>query len=444
LLSPIFDVENSAWVVVVLSQFLATAGILLICRELHGRITSFCLFALPLIYGHPFNFGFINFTLSMALALLAFALWLRLGRIGRFALRAWLFVPLSLGIWLCHTYGWGFLGLLCAADSLVRSREAGRDWPATVWNAAWGCLPLAAPLAPMVLWHGQASMAGSTGGWFLFGDKLSYLLGILRLDNEAADKLSAIILLGLVYVGLRSPCLSRSSTMVVAAAFCLFAFLILPQHFGSAFADMRLAPYMMIVALLAIGEGSLAGRPRHLLMAAGLLFLAVRVALSTATYAERERILDKHLEALDAIPERARVATLVSLSCTNTWKLPWLLHVGSLALARKHAFVNDQWSAGGVNPLSVHYPAAGRFATDPSQMVPCNGNAPVLRPSLMAIPAKAFTHVWIIGRPTRAYPTRPDLTLIWQGPDSAVYKVAGPVTRATGALPSTALVKGHR
>ena len=54
-----------------------------VAREVHGRIPPTALFALPFAYNFPFMFGFVNFALSMALAFLAFALWLRLARLGR-------------------------------------------------------------------------------------------------------------------------------------------------------------------------------------------------------------------------------------------------------------------------------------------------------------------------------------------------------------------------
>ena len=49
---------------------------------------------------------------GMALALLAFGLWLRLGRLGKSKLRALLFVPISFIVYFAHTFGWGTLGLL--------------------------------------------------------------------------------------------------------------------------------------------------------------------------------------------------------------------------------------------------------------------------------------------------------------------------------------------
>jgi hypothetical protein len=430
LLAPFAAVETSAHMIVVMTQGIAAGAVLLLCREIHQRITPFCLFALTLIYSLPFNYGFLNFTLSMALALLAFTLWLRLERTGRHRARTWLFLPIGLVLWLCHTYGWAFLGLLCTAESLVHSRKKGRDWLLVLWDTGWRCLPLAAPLLPMLLWRNQAG--GRTEGWFLIDLKLNWLLSMLRLDDVAIDRLSAAVLFGLVYFGLRSPRIVRDRRMVAAAALCLLAFVVLPLRlFGSFYADMRLAPYMTIIALLAFDDRPLRERPRRWLMTAAVAFLAVRIALTTVTYVERERSLNSHLEALHAIPEGARVATLVSLPCPSDWKLPLLTHLGSMAIARKHVFANDQWATSGMNLLSVHYPPAGAFAHDSSEITyprRCGENAPTLKQAVAALPVHAFTHLWVLGVPPRAQPPRAHLTLVWRGPDSAVYRIGSPAS----------------
>src|SRR3546814_20028926 len=85
---------------------LTVSGLLWIAREVPGRVPATALFALPIAYSYPFHFGFANFALSMALALNAYAFWLRLGRQNRIGLRAAIFVPLSCLLWLCHTSGW--------------------------------------------------------------------------------------------------------------------------------------------------------------------------------------------------------------------------------------------------------------------------------------------------------------------------------------------------
>ncbi|HEX8421343.1 MAG TPA: hypothetical protein VF638_15150, partial [Sphingomonas sp.] len=127
-LAPIFGLELAVKLIVMAIPALTVTGLLWIAREVHGRIPATALFALPLAYSYPFQFGFINFVLSMALALNLFALWLRLGRLQQFRLRAALFVPASCLLWLCHTFGWGVLGVLAFSAEMIRQHDAGERW----------------------------------------------------------------------------------------------------------------------------------------------------------------------------------------------------------------------------------------------------------------------------------------------------------------------------
>src|SRR3954467_11044474 len=108
----IFGVELGTKLIILAIPPLTVAGFLWVAREVHGRVPPTALFAIPFAYGHPFIFGFVNFALSMAFAFLAFAFWLRLARLGHVWLRAGLFVPISIALWVVHTYGWGPLGVL--------------------------------------------------------------------------------------------------------------------------------------------------------------------------------------------------------------------------------------------------------------------------------------------------------------------------------------------
>ncbi|MFX8114457.1 hypothetical protein ABTL09_19750, partial [Acinetobacter baumannii] len=77
-LAPIFGLELSVKLIVITIPALTVMGLLWIAREVHGRIPATALVALPLAYNFAFHFGFVNFALAQALALNAFALWLRL------------------------------------------------------------------------------------------------------------------------------------------------------------------------------------------------------------------------------------------------------------------------------------------------------------------------------------------------------------------------------
>ena len=73
-LAKVFGLELAVKLIVLTIPPLTVSGLLWIAREVHGRIPATALFALPLAYSYPFQFGFVNFALSMALALNLFAL----------------------------------------------------------------------------------------------------------------------------------------------------------------------------------------------------------------------------------------------------------------------------------------------------------------------------------------------------------------------------------
>ena len=126
-LAMLIGLEPAVKLVVLAIPPLTVAGFLWVAREVHHRIPPTAYFALPFVFGYPFLFGFANFALAMALAFLAFGLWLRLARFGHFWLRTFLFVPISFVLYFCHTYGWGMLGLLCFSAEAVRQHDAGRS-----------------------------------------------------------------------------------------------------------------------------------------------------------------------------------------------------------------------------------------------------------------------------------------------------------------------------
>ena len=424
---PLLGLVGATKLAVVLVPLIASTAILMLSRQIHGRVTPFAIACLTLIYTLPFNWGFLNFSLSMALALLAFALWLHLGDRRS---RALLFIPVSLSIWLCHTFGWAFLGILCTADGLANGWTARLSLQRLTLDISRRVWPLLAPLAPMLLWRSEASGAG-IDGWFDWSQKASWLISIQRLAWEGPDKFSAAALLLAALAGIGLPCIRIDRRLALAAMIAFAAFLLLPkQIFGSVYADMRLAPYAVMLALLALNDAKLRRESRVALMVFAVAFLTARLALTGLVYQERERILDRQLTALSVIPEQSRVATLVQIPCQSEWALPWFSHIGSLAIVRKHAFANDQWANASMNPLQVHFPAAGSFATDDRQLFfpeRC-GKSPRLPEALRALPLQAFTHVWIVGVRPSAMPPRAGMTPRWRSEDAAVFTVAPPIS----------------
>ncbi len=424
--APTFGIEPVVKLVVAVIPALTAAGLLWVAREVHGRVPPTALFALPFAFNYPFLFGFVNFALSMGLALLAFALWLRLGRQERWVLRIAFFVPISGLLWICHAFGWGTLCVLAFSAELVRRFDQSGNLLLAAWRTGLHCLALAPPLALMLAWRSNAG--GETFDWFNWEAKFAWLQMALRDRWAWFDQGALLLIIALLVAVLvtRRPTFSRN--LGASALFLLAVYLVLPRVvFGSAYADMRLAPYIFAVAVIAIRvpEGHL--KLSRALALAGIAFFAVRtIATATSLYLYDARY-DRELAAVDHLPAGARVVSFVGRPCREPWAMSRLHHLPALATVRRNAFSNDQWTMAGAQLLSVRYTGGGRFVRDPSQIVTdarCGGEFWLtLDQSLRRVPRAAFDFIWLIDAPPHDPALTAGLTPVWRDGTSVLYRV---------------------
>src|SRR5215210_5458769 len=369
-LSQLFGLELGVKLIVLAIPPMTVAGFLWVAREVHHRLPPTVLFALPFAYSHPFMFGFVNYSLSMALAFLAFGLWLRLGRLGETRLRALLFVPISFIIFFAHTFGWGMLGLMAFSAEAVRQHDRGLGWLRAGLQAAAHAMVMALPALLILLW--RSHMQGSaSAAWFVWKLKLDALLGVLRDRWPDFDRLSlAVVVIAIVYA-LVSRRLALSRNLAFSALVLLAGFVILPwMIFSSAYADMRLVPFVFAVAVLAIryrGETHLP--TARWLAVLGLGFFLLRLAGNTFSLAIAADDQSAKLAALDHVPMGARVASFAGQPCGKDWAMPRNAHLGGMVIVRRYGFSNDQWITPGINLLQLRYRKPGIFSRDPSQIV---------------------------------------------------------------------------
>ncbi len=431
LLAPVIGLENAVKLIVLSIPPLTVGGLLWVAYEVHGRVQPTTLFALPFAYNFPFFFGFVNFALAMALALLAFAFWLRLARQGRLRLRAILFVPISLILWVVHAFGWGTLGVLAFSAELVRQHDGGRNLIVAALRAGLHCLALAPPVALMLMWRSDSS--GQTGDWFNWSRKWDWLFMALR-DRWKGFDIAALALATLVIVA--APFFRRvaySRNLFASALFLIAVYVLLPRIvFGSAYADMRLAPYLFAIALVAIrfNEGA-SRRLMHVVAIAGLAFVLVRAGGSTASAWLYDRSYDRELVALDHVPRGARMVTFIGRQCREPWAMSRLLHLSGLAVVRRDAFSNDQWTMEGAQLLNVRYRPGWPFIRDPSQVVTrfhCRREVwRTIDAALATFPRHAFDYVWLIDPPPHDAELTQGLVPVWRDGRSVLYRVAGPL-----------------
>ncbi len=428
LLGPIFGLETAVKLIIMLIPVLTVAGFLLVAREVHHRLPPTAIFSLLFVYNHPFLFGFVNFAFSMALAFLAFGLWLRLARQGRFRLRAILFVPISFIVFFAHTFGWGTLGLLAFSAEAVRQHDEGRGWFRSAINAAAHASVLALPIIVVLAWRGESSGA-MTRAWFYWKLKWEWIYSAVR-DRWRWFDIATVATVPLLFLfTLADRRLAFSRNLAFSALVLLVCFILLPWTvFGSAYADMRLAPYMLALVPLSARFREETDFPTaRILAVVGLAAVVIRIAGVTWSMGIAAQDQEAKLQALNHVPEGAAVVSLVGRDCRRVWALPRNSHLPGMVIARRQGFSNDQWQIDGTNLMKVIYRDAYPFWKDPSQMVfPdwCGGKRRwTFNKAIEAIPRDKFDYLWLIDVP--AY--NPDLTRgmtpVWQGRGSMLYRL---------------------
>lgn len=424
-LSKLMGVEQATKLVVMSIPPMTVAGMLWVAREVHNRLPPTVAFALPLAFGHPFMFGFVNFAMSMALAFLAFGLWLRLGRLEKTTLRFFLFIPISFVVFFAHTFGWGTLGLLCFSAEAVRQHDRGRSWWKAPFVAGFHALCMALPALLILLWRSDAT-GGITDQWFDWEYKWDYLKRMFRDRWEDYDVASAAIVAAPLALAIVHPKLTLSRNLAFSGLVLAASYILLPRVvFGSAYADMRLVPYAVAVFVLAIRfRRETEPRFAMLLAFAALGFMVMRIGGTTASMTIAGMQQNEQLKALDHVKMGSRVVVLVWDECEQ-WSMRRSDHLGAIATVRRDAYTNDHWPMVGSALLRVRYPAAGIFQRDPSQIVRDPGCAREgwrVQSALRYIPKDSFDYLWLIDM--RAIPDRwlDGWTPVWSGPGSRLFR----------------------
>lgn len=427
-LSPLMGLEPALKAVVTAIPVLQVGGFLFLSRVVHDRVTPMTLFALPLVYGYPFHFGFINFALSGALATWAIAGWIMLGDRDLPRLRWFLFVVVSCLVWLCHVVGWGLLCIFAAADCWVRARRRNETPLRTCLHVAPALACLLAPWLVNFLLGQGSDGHGETKEFFQL-DKLAYPFMVLRDRWAVWDLAGALALLCLLGWGWRSRHFDRHAGLALGSLLLLIVYVLIPgQTLGSSFADMRLLPFLFAMSLIALHPTD-QGPLRHMnwLALAGLAFAGARFAATAASFMLYDQQFAADLVMLNHVPRGAMLASLSVESCDNnlsSWRLERRSHLGGYAIARRHVFSNDQWVIPGGQLLTVHNPAAGEFATDMSEIARaphCIGERAIHRWA-RRVP-RSFGYLWILDDGT-TYAV-PGWRPIARSPGSVLYSSQG-------------------
>jgi len=409
------DAESATRIVVACIAPLMVLALLALSRAAHGRISASAILAMPVIYHHAYMYGFVNYSLSVALGLLLFALWLARPLEGwRGAL---LYMLLSLAVWTAHMGGWSIMCVAAGFAELVRLRS-----PRDIVGAARRLWPLATPIVPLLLWRGEPTGA-PLYIWTdqnIFWAKILNFLTVMKGWSREADlamtgAIGLLALLALFWAGRRrlDPRLAAAGVGV-----CLMATLMPTTMLGSWGADFRVAPAGVILLLLSISPAADPRRER-LVFAAGLLLFVVRSVGIAASWHRASAVLERRLDTmLEAVPQGSRMGFIaVQSDCDYPWVLNPDRKLPGLAIARRDVFTNTMFKVDGADLMTIRDPRDRAVWYDLSEdVLPlCPANAidyPGLRQRTEEMARDRFDRIWIWGAPADRIPIPPGYRLL--------------------------------
>jgi len=404
LLTPLLGVELATRAVAALIAPVMVIGILMLSRAAHGRVTASAALALPFAFALPFLYGFLNFCLSVALALIVAALWFKADR--RSAWSAAGFAAAAVLVWTAHIMGWLILLTLIAGAELASLRTV-RELPGRALRAA----PLLLPVLPLLLWRSKGAAALFWYAPHLLEQKAMNFVTVLKgvwlpLDLAMTAAVGIGALLALVWAGGRK----LEPRLAMGGALLVLATLLGPSTaLGSWGADLRLAPYAVMVCVMAIGPAADARREK-LLLALGASLFVLRSAWISAQWHAASRQYEARLAILDGVPRHARLGFLVMADrCRTPWTMKADRKLGAYAIVRRDAFSNTLFQIPGADIMILRDPAARVTWTDGSQEIArlCPQGAPdmaELGRRMARMKQAGFDHLWVAGLPAAAIP----------------------------------------
>lgn len=409
-LSGILGTENATRLVAGLIAPLTLVGIFALSRAVHGRIAPSAFIASALVFNQAWMWGFQNFGLGTAGALLV-AAWM-IAYPQRSLAGQMLLALLALVVWTAHLGSWGILLVIAAGTELAALRRLsdirsglGRTWPLFV------------PLLPLLAWRVKAEGAASGIAYGPFvANKITVFATIFKGTTKPFDLalLAALLVGGLLawlWAKPREQPLSRVEPRMLCAGLLLTgATLAAPITIFNAWGtDLRCAPFAVLLLILSIPPPA-NSRNERVLIALGLALFCARLGVITRDWVTQSAQLEKRLALLDSVPIGSRMGYLfVWPRCGYLWHLDPETKLGSYAVTRRDAFAGSLFQVMNADIVSVRDTRlAARWHDGTQNRMPiCPGDSvdlAALRQNLVAMHGDGLGSVWVSGLPPAQLP----------------------------------------
>jgi hypothetical protein len=336
---------------------LIAGGTIWLNRVATGAWRFWPLLAFLLLYNRVFLWGFVNYLFGIGIALAGIALWLALER-ARWWLRLAASSVVALACYFSHIAAFGFytLAIMGVELSPVFGELHSGRWPALGRRIAIAGVQLIAPGA-LILGHWRPTATGAIGH-AAFWRKADLLFSVFDNYNRVLDIASFVLLVGLIGWLAWRRSLRPMRRLVWSVCLVFPVYLLLPsQLYGGSGTDHRL-PIALFLLLIGASAPRFPDRCAAVMVGvvAGALLL-VRLAVIEHVWRQADRIYSADLAGIDALPRGAKLAVAMPAGLAHMMPIPEL-HVPTLAIARREAFVPTLFADRGQQPIVLNPPYA--------------------------------------------------------------------------------------
>lgn len=362
-LSRFFPVEIAGRIFLGLIVFFTASSVLFLHWIGHRRWSFWPLLAFLFLYNRVFLGGLIGYLLTLGLAIWALGIWIAL-RERSVTVRVLVSVPMSILLMLGHLGGLAVYAFAVIGYEL-QQHFARRDY----WYRP-SISAIVATLSQFVVAGGIFLLASQTSGHardlrFQFAQKLTAPFNLFYNYHFSFDAFCFVLLIAIVVVGIARGWITIQWPLACSAIAVVLAYAVMPYvMFGSHGADRRLTVAIALIGIAASDwRPDLLRRPAFIMGLIGLMFV-VRMTLIQTAWQSAQTTYRSYLQAIDQLPEGARLGVLIAHSSTETVENPPVEFVAEYAIIRRKAFVPTTFTIPGGQPLRFspgYGPIAGRL-----------------------------------------------------------------------------------
>lgn len=356
-LARVLPLELASKLFLVMIFGLIAGGTIWLNRVATGAWRFWPLLCFLLVYNRVFLWGFLNYLFGIGIALAGFALWLALDG-ARWWLRVLASSVVALACYLSHIAAFGFYALVIFGMELPPAFDELRTcrWPALRRRIVIAGAQCIAPAA-LILFYWRPGVTG-TIGYGAVWRKADLLFSVFDNYDRVLDIVSFVLLVGLLGWLAWSRLLPLARRLAWSLFLVFAVYLLLPsQMYGGSGADHRLPIALFLLLIGASAPRFPNRRTAALVGAVAASLLLARLAVIEQVWLTADSIYSADLAGIDALPRGAKVAVAMPAGLTHVTAIPEV-HLPSLAVARREAFVPTLFADPGQQPIIINPPYA--------------------------------------------------------------------------------------